>query len=136
MVKYAGAIYLLYIGYKMLTDKTKLNMGNLQEKGKVNYVKIYRDTVITNVLNPKVALFFISFLPQFINPNLKNTVLPFLTLGVMFITTASIWCFTLVAFSSKIFEKLKENNKLSSYINKVCGAVLIALGIKVAMAKK
>lgn len=136
IIKYAGAAYLLYIGYQMLTDKTRLNTETLYSEKKINLRKIYRDGVITNVLNPKVALFFISFLPQFINPNVTNTVLPFLKLGITFTITGTIWCLILANFASFIFSKLKHNKMLSNYINKMCGAVLITLGIKVALSGK
>lgn len=136
IIKYAGAAYLVYIGIKMVTDKTQLNTVSLDVKKSINYLKIYRDGVITNVLNPKVALFFIAFLPQFIDPTFKNTVLPFLTLGITFTLTGTTWCLILATFASAIFAKLKENKKVSTYVNKVCGTVLIGLGIKVAMTDR
>jgi RhtB (resistance to homoserine/threonine) family protein len=135
IIKYAGALYLIYIGYKMLTDRSQLHTDALVEK-KVNLKKIYRDGVITNVLNPKVALFFISFLPQFIDTGSGNTIFPFLVLGVTFTITGTIWCLVLANFASAISYRLKENKRLSFYINKACGAVLIGLGIKVALTGK
>lgn len=133
IIKYAGAAYLLYIGYKMLTDKTRLNTDTSLSENLINLRKIYLDGVITNVLNPKVALFFISFLPQFINPHTTNTIIPFIKLGVTFTITGTIWCLILANFASIIFSKLKNNKKLSNYVNKTCGGVLIALGIKIAL---
>ena len=112
IIKYAGAAYLLFVGYKMLTDKTRLNTGDIAMTKRTDYLKIYRDGIFTNVLNPKVALFFIAFLPQFIDPTIKNAVLPFLILGITFITTGTIWCLTLATFASGIFAKLKENKKV------------------------
>jgi RhtB (resistance to homoserine/threonine) family protein len=136
IIKYAGAAYLLYIGFKMLTDKTSLNTEGVTDKSTINYFKIYRDGVITNVLNPKVALFFIAFLPQFIDPSLKNTILPFLTLGISFTITGAIWCTILALFASTIFSKLKGNTRISTYINKFCGMALIGLGLKVALTER
>jgi RhtB (resistance to homoserine/threonine) family protein len=133
IIKYAGAAYLLYIGYKMLTDKSQLNTDDVSVENKTDYWKIYRDAILTNILNPKVALFFIAFLPQFIDPTLKNTVSPFLTLGATFIATGTAWCLMLAIFASAIFARLKNNKKASSYINKICGLSLIGLGIKVAV---
>jgi RhtB (resistance to homoserine/threonine) family protein len=132
IIKYAGAAYLLYMGYKMLTEKSRLNTDNIALNTSINYSKIYRDGIFTNLLNPKVALFFIAFLPQFIDPSTKSTVLPFLMLGLTFITTGAIWCFILAIFASGIFRKLKNNQKASAYINKICGIALIGLGLKVA----
>lgn len=136
IIKYAGAAYLLYIGYKMLTNKTQLNANEITINPSVEYWKIYRDGIFTNILNPKVALFFIAFLPQFIDSSLKNTVLPFLTLGTTFITTGTIWCLILATFASSIFSKLKENRKISKYINKICGLTLFGLGIKMALTAR
>lgn len=136
IIKYAGAAYLLYIGYKMLTDKSELNTGDVTESKSVDYLKIYRAAIITNVLNPKVALFFIAFLPQFIDPTLNNTIIPFLILGITFITTGMIWCLILATFASAIFVRLKHNKKVSGYISKICGLTLIAPGVKVALTNR
>jgi RhtB (resistance to homoserine/threonine) family protein len=132
LIKYAGAAYLFYLGYKMFKEKSDLKTRIVQSHAAINYVKIYSDAIITNVLNPKVALFFIAFLPQFINTDTPNTLLPFLMLGATFITTGTIWCLILAVFASTTFAKFKSNSKISSYFNKVCGLSLIALGIKVA----
>ena len=136
IIKYAGAAYLIYIGYKMLTDKRQLTTGEYFSDKTIDLKKIYRDGVLTNVLNPKMAMFFIAFLPQFIDVNSKNTVLPFIILGVVFTITGTIWCLILANYSSMIFSKLKKNRKMSNYINKACGAVLVGLGIKKAMTNK
>ncbi len=134
-IKYAGAVYLLYLAYTMLTDKSKLNMNLRSSDYKTNYFGIYRDGMITNILNPKVALFFIAFLPQFIAPNVKDSLLPFLLLGATFITTGTIWCLLLALFSATIFAKLKDHKNVASYIHKICGLSLVALSIKVALSK-
>ncbi|MGZ8554200.1 MAG: LysE family translocator [Chitinophagaceae bacterium] len=133
IIKYAGAIYLVYIGYKMLTDRSQLNAETLLTQKKIALKRIYRDGVITNVLNPKVALFFIAFLPQFIDPTFSYPVLPFLILGISFTITGTIWCLVLANFASIISHKLRNNKRLYLYINKACGAILIGLGVKVAL---
>jgi len=136
IIKYAGAAYLVYIGYKMLTDKSHLNIEIHNKEKEVKSKKVYRDAVITNLLNPKVALFFIAFLPQFIDPGHKNTVLPFMLLGIAFTITGTLWCLILANFASIIADKIKQNNKVSSYINKTCGLVLVGLGIKLAFSTR
>jgi len=117
----------------MLTDKSQLDAEINNTKKTISLKRIYRDAVITNVLNPKVALFFIAILPQFIDPAFKNTILPFMMLGITFTLTGTMWCLILANFASAISHKLKHNVKLSGYINKACGALLIGLGIKVAL---
>jgi RhtB (resistance to homoserine/threonine) family protein len=136
IIKFAGAAYLIYMGYKMLTDKSQLQTANIISSNTLNYWKIYIDGILTNILNPKVALFFIAFLPQFIDPTLKDTILPFLTLGITFITTGTIWCLILATFAYAIFSKLKNNKKVSTYINKICGLTMVGLGIKVALTDR
>jgi RhtB (resistance to homoserine/threonine) family protein len=136
LIKFAGAAYLIYIGYKMLTDKSQVKTAEAVLSNSVDYWKIYRDGILTNILNPKVALFFIAFLPQFIDPTLKNTILPFITLGTTFIATGTIWCLVLATFASAIFSQLKANKKVATYINRVCGLTMIGLGIKVALTER
>jgi RhtB (resistance to homoserine/threonine) family protein len=136
VIKYAGVLYLFYMGYKMLIERETFNAGSIEPGSVVDYQKIFRDAMVTNVLNPKVALFFIAFLPQFVDPSAQNTVLPFLVLGSTFITTGTLWCLFLAAFAASIFERLKNDRRTASIINKVCGLTLIGLGIKVALSKR
>jgi len=134
-IKYAGAAYLLYIGYQMLKGPSALVSEDKERNRDVAYLNIYRDGVITNVMNPKVALFFMAFLPQFIDPNLQHTALPLLTLGITFTITGTLWCLTLAWFASLLFNQLRTKPKLSVYIQRFCGVSLIGLGIKVALTK-
>ena len=87
IVKYIGASYLCYLGVKMLMSKQQPLIGaSLQENGKpssaktLDYWQIYKQGMLTNTFNPKVALFFLAFFPQFINPNYANSTLSFLLL--------------------------------------------------------
>jgi len=134
IIKYAGAAYLLYLGFKMLKDKIIIaDTGEIAASERISYLKTYRDGILTNVLNPKVVLFFMAFLPQFINPSSKSTVLPFLALGGTFVTTGTLWCMVLAVFASAIFGRLKTSRIMTELINKACGITLIGLGIKVAL---
>jgi RhtB (resistance to homoserine/threonine) family protein len=133
IIKYAGAAYLFYLGYKMLKDAIRLTNGYLLLNKQEDNWKIYRSAVFANILNPKVALFFLAFLPQFIDPTLQNTIVPFLILGATFITTGTLWGLILATFASRIVIKLKNNKNALSYINKICGLTIIGLGVKVAM---
>jgi RhtB (resistance to homoserine/threonine) family protein len=134
IIRYAGAVYLIYVGYKMLSDKSGFSGGiDNNTNIKSRYLKVYRDGILTNLLNPKVALFFIAFLPQFINPEMKNTIAPFLILGVTFIITGTVWCLMLAVFAASLFSRLQSNTKASRIINLFCGWALIGLGVKVAV---
>ncbi len=133
IIKYAGAAYLFYIGAKMILSKS--SVINLHKPHKEKYNKIYQQAVLTNVLNPKVALFFISFLPQFIDPSYPNHYLSFIVLGLSFTATGTLWCLLLAVFASLISAALIKNNKAGNYLAKICGFILVGLGIKVAFVK-
>ena len=132
LVKYAGAIYLVYLGYRMVIQRSEFDT-TLKITRPISNMHIFRDAMITNLLNPKVALFFIAFLPQFIDPAFKHTITPFLWLGITFIITGTIWCMSLAVFSSAIFSRLRQNSRLAVYMNRICGIALVAIGIKVAL---
>lgn len=133
IIKYAGAAYLFYIGVRMILSKS--SVIKLEQPEDEKYKKIYLQAVLTNVLNPKVALFFISFLPQFIDPSFSNHYLSFIILGLTFTATGTLWCLLLVLFASVISEALIKNRRTGNYLNKACGFILVGLGIKVALTK-
>jgi RhtB (resistance to homoserine/threonine) family protein len=134
IIKYVGAAYLVFIGLKMFFSKQpRLEINNISQKEEK--FKVYYQAVLTNVSNPKVALFFISFLPQFINPVYENSYISFLLLGLTFTITGTTWCFVLANFASYISNGLRRNKFLAVILNKVCGATLIGLGIKLAFSK-
>jgi RhtB (resistance to homoserine/threonine) family protein len=135
-VKYVGVGYLIYIGLKMLNEKSNLFDNKSQKLATDSLFKIYRQGVFTNVLNPKVALFFISFLPQFINPEYTKGPLPFLLLGLTFVTTMTLW-YVVLAYSASLFtHALRDNESIGKIMQRVSGCVFIALGIKLLVDKK
>lgn len=136
IIQYAGAAYLLYMGYQLFTTNKDLVTGTGMNQKTSSYGRIYRDAIITNVLNPKVALFFIAFLPQFIDPAARNTLAPFLVLGFTFVTTGTIWCTLVALFAAALFGKLKSKPSVTIWLNKVCGLALIALGVKLAFTSR
>jgi RhtB (resistance to homoserine/threonine) family protein len=137
IIKYAGAVYLLYVGFKMISERTIFGTEfPIAAQKRSSYLKIYRDAVLTNVLNPKVAMFFIAFLPQFIDPNYQNSIVPFMLLGITFTITGTVWCLVLANFAAFLFTRLRNNKRFAGYLNKISGAVLIALGIRIALTSR
>jgi threonine/homoserine/homoserine lactone efflux protein len=90
---------------------------------------------LTNLLNPKVALFFLAFLPQFIDPNSTAKVAAFLALGLTFVTTGTLWCLVLAWFASALSEKLRENSTIAELLNRAVGSLFVFLGARLAMTK-
>lgn len=134
LVKYIGASYLCYLGFKMLTSKQEaLLTASLTENRltkALDYQKIYKQGMLTNTLNPKVALFFLAFFPQFVDPSYAHSTLSFLILGLTFAMTSVIWCLCLALLASRFSQKLRENPTIESVLNKISGVVFIGLGIK------
>jgi threonine/homoserine/homoserine lactone efflux protein len=120
----------------MLTDKANVFENDVQKMEKFDLRKIYKQGVLTNVLNPKVALFYLAFLPQFINPEFAKGSFPFLLLGGTFMTTLTIWSLFLVYVSSFLTKALRNNDQISRALQKISGAVFIGLGIKLLTIKK
>lgn len=133
IIKYAGAAYLFYIGIRMIL--TRSSVIKLDQPENEKYKKIYWQAVLTNVLNPKVALFFISFLPQFIDPAYTSHYLSFIVLGLSFTVTGTLWCLVLAFFASFISASLIKSKTAAGYITKACGFILVGLGVKVALVK-
>jgi threonine/homoserine/homoserine lactone efflux protein len=132
LVKWAGAFYLIFLGVKTLMDKqTAFETAGTKFTPK-NLVKIFRQGVITNVLNPKVALFFLSFLPQFINAQAVQGPLPFLVLGSTFLITSSIWCIVLTGAAARMTHTLRNNRRFGLILQKLSGTIFIGFGLKLA----
>ena len=142
IVKYIGASYLCYLGLKMLLSKNSNSVTNHLSKDQdvtsqkaVDGWQIYKQGVLTNTFNPKVALFFLAFFPQFIDASYAYGMLSFLMLGLTFATTGFIWCLCLALLASKFSKKLRENPKIESMMNKISGVVFMGLGIKLLTEK-
>src|SRR4051812_47389821 len=95
VVRYAGAAYLIYLGLRLLMSRgndSPAASDVAPTSGPRDGWAIYRQGVLTNVLNPKVALFFLAFLPQFVDPGSTHRTLAFLSLGLVFVLSGTIWC--------------------------------------------
>jgi threonine/homoserine/homoserine lactone efflux protein len=134
VVKYLGAAYLVYLGLKaLISKKNSFNIKKINED--VGYKKIFLQGALTNILNPKVALFFLAFLPQFINVSGSNPQLQILVLGGWFNFSGTI----VNVVVALLFGKLGVWLSKSSFIKwqqKITGTILIALGIKVAFTSR
>ncbi|HWR44236.1 LysE family translocator [Sporomusa sp.] len=134
IVKTAGALYLGYLGVTTLLAKNNA-LVSLNENVMSNR-DIYLQGLITNVLNPKVALFFLSFLPQFIDPQNSYGIIPFIFLGLTFLITGTLWCLILVFCSSGVTTLLRQKNNAANWMNKICGGVYLLLGVKLLTTER
>ncbi|MCU5224733.1 LysE family translocator [Bacillus tropicus] len=131
-IKVIGVIYLVYLGIKMILDKT--NIAFQAPSNKLNIRKIYLQGLLTSLTNPKVSLFFIAFLPQFIDTKASGPI-PFIILGITFTVTGLLWCLFVAYFSSYVTKKLRGNQKVGMILNKVTGLIFIGMGLKLLQTK-
>ncbi len=131
-IKIIGVIYLVYLGVRMILDRSNLAFQNTSNI--LNIRKIYIQGMLTSLTNPKVSLFFIAFLPQFIDTNASGPI-PFLILGLTFTASGLIWCLFVAYFSSYVTTKLRGNQKIGAVLNKLTGLIFIGMGIKLLQTK-
>ena len=93
---------------------------------------IYRQGVLTNVLNPKVALFFLAFLPQFIEPATSHRVAAFLLLGLVFMINGTIYCVLLAYFAATLSGRFRKQAGASNALRRTTGLLFLGLGVKLA----
>ncbi|WP_169568710.1 LysE family translocator [Sneathiella limimaris] len=125
LVKYAGAAYLIYIGWKIFHAPavTVHKDGIAPPLG-----QIYRQTILMNILNPKVALFFLAFLPQFVSADSQNVTFELVFFGVLFQLTALVIMGSVGLFAGAITARLNQGASNSTRLTKVAGSAVMALG--------
>jgi len=135
LIKFAGAGYLIYLGVRALLSKPAINQMD-EKLAKTNYWKLFKQGAITNALNPKVAVFFLSFLPQFIDAGSPWFKLQLFTLGLWFAVQGTTVLIIVACIFGKTKDFFKRNPKVWRIQEKITGLVLIGLGIKIALSSK
>ena len=136
VIKFAGAAYLIWIGIGFLrTHSGDLAHSDLMP-APVDLWKVYRQGVLTNVLNPKVALFFLSFLPQFVSVQTTMVFLPFMVLGLVFLTTCGLWCLVLVYGADWLSVHFRHRTTAGGILKKLTGMLFVGLGIRLAFFQR
>jgi len=134
VVKMAGAAYLVYLGVRMLIDRSATPTETRAFARERDW-PIYRAGLFTNMLNPKVALFFMAFLPQFVDPVAASRILAFLFLGGVFIFNGTLWCLVLVWGASAMSRRLRSNRSAGIFLKRAAGAIFVGLGARLAFTK-
>ena len=136
LVKFCGAFYLIYLGVRAFFPAKGSHAPREQSDGLINCRQVYLSGIMINVLNPKVALFFLAFLPQFIDPAYPYTMLSFILLGSTFIITGTCWCLLLAVYSAKFSSLLQERSQATNLMGKLTGFLFIGLGVKLAFMER
>ena len=153
VVKLIGAAYLVYVGAAILLESLKQKPQKQNANGglalddtlpTVSHRKTFRQGFLTNVVNPKVAIFFLAFLPQFISADSPNKAAAFLVLGALFIANSCFVTLPLIWFIASARERIRSNAKvglwlhswLRLWLNRMCGALFVGVGIKLAFTER
>lgn len=134
-IKLAGAVYLVYLGIStLLSLRHKTTTPQAIAIKTLTTSRIFRQAILVNVLNPKVALFFLAFLPQFVSPQASHPALAFLFLGCLFNINGTIVNICFAACSAKIAGKFKPYDLLSKVLKTSVGVLFLWLGIRLAVS--
>lgn len=134
VVKLAGAAYLVYLGVRFILarDHTVLPATAAEARA----WPAFRRGVVTNVLNPKVALFFLAFLPQFIDHDSPTKVAAFVALGLTFVATGTAWCLFLAVAAASVRRFFTGHPGAFTHLSRAAGALFVLLGVRLAVAER
>jgi len=133
VLKLAGAAYLLFTGIQMLLSRARPLADVAAQGGETSLRKVFWQGALTNVLNPKVALFFLAFLPQFVAVDSPHKPLAFLLLGAIFLFSGTLWCLGIAAFAAKAASRIRRSEGVMAWINRALGGLFVYLGFRVAL---
>jgi threonine/homoserine/homoserine lactone efflux protein len=133
VVKYLGACYLLYLGIRALRSKVDLRSASHMP---IATASPLTQSILAGTLNPKVALFFLAFLPQFVDPIRGQVVTQFLLLGATMALLDTVYEMVLVCLFYRVRDRLLANSRWMAWQSKVSGAILIALGLRLAVQER
>ena len=136
VIKLLGAAYILYMAWGLLRSKPAAPVTVAPVLPPLSWHRIFAQGFLTNVLNPKVAIFFLAFVPQFIAADAPNKALAFIVLGCIFNLNGMLWCHALALFTAQASARIKLPATATLWLNRVTGGLFVWLGIKLALSKQ
>ena len=135
IVKLLGGAYLIYLGLRMLFAKPAHPVQAANSPELRPLPTIFWQAVLTNVLNPKVVLFFLSFFPQFVRTDSPHKTMAFLLLGVIFIAITTVWNSGTAFLAGSLARRAGRNPRVRQWLERSVGAAFIALGARLALSR-
>lgn len=134
IVKFAGAAYLLYLAWQSF--RAKGDPFSLQQQNVQAYVKLYKKGILMNILNPKVSLFFLALLPQFVHPSQGHVALQMLILDIVFLVQALVLFILFSLFAGKVRNVIIGQPVIAKRLNMIQGILFTFIGIQIAISKQ
>lgn len=132
-IKYAGAVYLLYLGLQAIRSRGSSFDVPQKKEPAITPMQAYRQGILVDILNPKVAIFFMAFLPQFVRPDHGDPATQLILLGSLVILIAIPVEIFFVLAASRTTCFFRQNPKTSVILDRILGTVLVALGVRLAL---
>jgi threonine/homoserine/homoserine lactone efflux protein len=136
LLKYAGAAYLLWLGIRAWREKPTTTVASTTTPSTATVRHVYRRSVLTGVLNPKVAVFFLAFLPQFVHPERGLAWLQFLVLGALLSVIGFSHSAALSLLIGRFGRSLSASERVARWRQKLVGGVFVGLGLRLALQQK
>jgi len=133
-IKIAGAVYLLYLAFKAF--RAGAQGLHLQSLAPVKLGRVFAEGALTNLLNPKVALFILAFLPQFVDPTKGSVIVQILILGLIFNIGGTVVNDVVAASAGAASGMLRNPPTFSRWLNRISGVVFIGLALRLAFAER
>ena len=133
LLKVIGAAYLVYIGLSLLWSSRRPVEGGAARIQRASLAVVFRQGFLSNVLNPKVALFFVAFLPQFVDVNASNPAMSLLFLGVLFNVIGTLWNVALACAAAVVTAPLRRRPAVGAWFHRSVGAFFVYIGIRLAL---
>ncbi|MDD3814109.1 MAG: LysE family translocator [Desulfocapsaceae bacterium] len=134
LLKFIGAGYLVYLAWQAFRAAAKKIPSTSAKE--VNYWKLYNRGIIMNITNPKVSIFFLAFLPQFVNPSRGLISLQILLLGCLFILATIIVFGSIALLSGTLGQWLKRTDHIQTILNRIAGTVFLGLALKLITTER
>lgn len=136
VVKIVGAAYLAYVGMGLMLSSGAARAGaEPRRQPPLGLRKAFVQGCLTNALNPKVALFFLAFLPQFVNPDASSKALAFLLLGAIFNLTGTAWNLGVAVFTARLAQGFRRRDRWLAWFNRCVGAVFVYIGVRLVFIR-
>ncbi|KVD82130.1 LysE family translocator [Burkholderia ubonensis] len=139
VIKLVGAAYLIYLGVRMILAKPAAGADTARAVP-VAAAKPLRQLFMqgfwTNVLNPKVVLFFVSFFPQFVSAGSAHKALAFLTLGAVFVVMSTIWNSMLAWVAGSVTRRFSGKPGVKKWLDRTVGSAFVGLGLRLAASQR
>jgi threonine/homoserine/homoserine lactone efflux protein len=139
VIKFVGAIYLVYLGVRLILMKPESSEGAGKARGAgapKSLRQLFLQGFWTNVLNPKVVLFFVSFFPQFVSTDSSNKTVAFLTLGVVFVVMSMVWNSFVAWIAGSVTRRFSGKPGVKKWLDRTVGSAFVGLGIRLATAAR